>query len=70
MSDWEQVERHFDRANAGVLRGENRGDDDLRYASYILKACEPMQGAEVLDLGCGDGVICRAIKKPRPDLSI
>ena len=58
----------FNRAEEDGLRGVAGESGCLYIADYILRRIEPPQNGRILDLGCGDGRVLRAMHNLRPDL--
>lgn len=51
----------YDRAAGNWARHEPVLLSDYTARPFVLAACEPMAGLEVLDLGCGEGYVARQI---------
>lgn len=58
----------FNAASEADLRGVAGDTGCLALADYILQRADPPHEARVLDLGCGDGAVLKAIARLRPDL--
>lgn len=58
----------FNEAGESNLRGVLGDAGCLSLATYILGRSSPPSCSRVLDLGCGDGAVLKAIARLRPDL--
>jgi len=51
----------YDRSNRDWERDEPVLLSDFTARPFLLEWCRPVQGADVLDLGCGEGYVARAL---------
>ena len=58
----------FNAATEADLRGLEGDVGCLTLGDYILRRSVPPNAGRVLDLGCGDGAVLKAIARLRPDL--
>lgn len=68
--DYEALETHFNSFDASKLRGLVSENSVIGYAAYVLDRVAPHKGATMMDVGCGDGLMMRAMLILRPDLHI
>jgi SAM-dependent methyltransferase len=51
----------YDRAAGNWARNEPVLLSDYTARPFVFRACEPLQGKSVLDLGCGEGYVARTL---------
>ncbi len=68
--NYDALRAHFNSFDASKLRGSVGENSAISYAAYVLDRIAPPKGSLMLDVGCGDGLIMRAMLVLRPDLHI
>lgn len=68
--NYDALASQLDSDEPSKLRGLVSENSAIGYAAYVLDKTAPPNGATMLDLGCGDGLIMRAMLFLRPDLHI
>jgi len=51
-----------------ILQSHFVGNDPATHVSWLLKQLAPVQGARVIDMGCGTGAVSKRMSELRPDL--
>ena len=59
--DYDALETHFNSFDASKLRGRVSENSAIGYAAYVLDKTAPPNGATMLDLGCGDGLMMNSM---------
>ncbi|MEO1428583.1 MAG: class I SAM-dependent methyltransferase [Cyanobacteria bacterium J06633_8] len=53
----------YDSTAAQWIRGEPSSLSDFTARPFILEMCEPVEGMQILDLGCGEGYCSRELSR-------